>query len=177
MTNNQESTRVYYLQQLCDTSLGSNAFKTPWGGLILKNCDSEGKLYEFKNIPEYKESRKQLWLYLSLKVFRYRDHAYPIFCCDECENMKTVENFGLYADPCEVSKLQCVHSKAGGFLGKNWNEKRKIELEDTDSAFAVLVIRRLILFLQTVTRPILLKMHKEELCSLAQLQKASCFCV
>ena len=93
MTDNQESTRVYYLQQLCDTSLGSNAFKTPWGGLILKNCDSEGKLYEFKNIPEYKESRKQFWLYLSLKVFRYRDHAYPIFCCDECENMKTVENF------------------------------------------------------------------------------------
>ena len=63
------------------------------------------------------------------------------------------------------------------FLGKNWNEKRKIELEDTDSAFAVLVTRRFILFLQTVTRPILLKMHKEELCSLAQLQKASCFCV
>ena len=63
------------------------------GGLVLKNCDSDGKLYELKSIPEYKESRKQFWLYLSLKVFRYRDHAYHIFCCDKCENIKTVENF------------------------------------------------------------------------------------
>ena len=49
----------------------------------------------------------------------------------------SVKIFCLYADPSEVSKLQCVHSKAGGFLVKNWNEIWKIELEDTDTAFAV----------------------------------------
>ena len=51
--------------------------------------------------------------------------------------MKTVENFGLYADPCEISKMQCVHSKAAGFLVRNWDQIWKIELEDSDTAFAV----------------------------------------
>ena len=122
MTGNQESICVFYLQQLCDSSLGENAFKTPWGSLILKNCNSDGALYTFKSIKEYKEVRKQYWLYMTLKVFRYRDHAFPIFCCSECENMKTVENFGLYADPCKISKMQCIHSKAAGFLVRNWDQ-------------------------------------------------------
>ena len=132
-----ESIRVFYLQHLCDTSLGENAFKAPWGSLILKNCNSEGELYDFKTINQFKDSRKQLWLLLSLKVFRYQDFAFPIFCCSECEQMKTVENLGLYADPCEVSNLQCLHSKAAGFLLKNWEEIWKVELEDSDTALAV----------------------------------------
>ena len=137
MTGNQESICVFYLQQLSDSSLGVNAFKTPWGSLILKNCNSDGALYTFKSIKEYKEVRKQYWLYMTLKVFRYRDHAFPIVCCSECENMKTVENSGLYADPCKISKMQCLHSKAAGFLVRNWNQIWKIELEDSDTAFAV----------------------------------------
>ena len=132
-----ESVRVYYLQQLCDTSLGENVFKTPWGSLILKNCNSEGELCDFKTINQFKDSRKQLWILMSLKVFRYQDFAFPIFCCSECEQMKTVENLGLYADPCEVSNLQCLHSKAAGFLVKNWEEIWKVELEDSDTALAV----------------------------------------
>ena len=132
-----ESVRVYYLQQLCDTSLGENVFKTPWGSLILKNCNSEGELCDFKTINQFKDSRKQLWILMSLKVFRYQDFAFPIFCCSECEQMKTVENLGLYADPCEVSQLQCLHSKAAGFLVKNWDEIWKVELEDSDTALAV----------------------------------------
>ena len=137
MTDNSESIRVFYLQQLCDKSRGENAFKTPWASLILKNCKDNGELLEFKTIKEYKESRKQLWLILSLKVFRYRDMAFPIFCCSECEDMKMVSNLGLYADPCDLAPLQCIHSKAAGFLLQNWNEIWEIEIEDNDTAIDV----------------------------------------
>ena len=96
MEDNQESARVCYLQQLCDTSMGNNAFKTPWGGVILKNCGPNGELHSNETIKEFKETQHQLWLYLQLKIFRYRDHAFPIFCCPECEDMQAVNNFSLY---------------------------------------------------------------------------------
>ena len=135
MEDNQDSVRVYYLQQLCDKSLGRNAYKSPWGGVLLKNCGPNGELNSFKTIKEYKETSHQLWLYLQLKIFRY--HAFPIFCCPECEDMNAVNNFGLYADPHDIEKLQCIHSKAEGFLIKNWQQIWDIELEDSDTALAV----------------------------------------
>ena len=137
MEDNQEAARLYYLQQLCDTSLGHNVFKSPWGGVILKNCGANGEIYSFKTIKEYKETQHQLWLYLDLKIFCYRDHAYPIFCCPQCDSMVAVKNFGLHADPSDISKLQCIHSKAAGFIVKNWHEIWEITLEDSDTAMAV----------------------------------------
>ena len=134
MMDTSESIRVFYLQQLCDQNLGENKFKTPWASLILKNCKENGELLDFKTIKEYKDSRKQLWLLMSLKVFRYRDMAFPIFCCSECDDMKMVSNLGLYADPCDLEPLQCIHSKAAGFLLQNWNEIWEVELEDDDTA-------------------------------------------
>ena len=59
MTRNEESIRVFYLQQLCDSSLGENAFKTPWGSIILKNCNEDEALYNFKSKKEYKDTSKQ----------------------------------------------------------------------------------------------------------------------
>ena len=56
MEDNQEAARLYYLQQLCDTSLGHNVFKSLWGGVILKNCGANGEIYSFKTIKEYKET-------------------------------------------------------------------------------------------------------------------------
>ena len=132
-----ESVRVFYLQQLCDKNLGENVFKSPWGQVILKNCQADGKLLEYETIPSYKDSRKQLWLLLFLKVFRFRDFAFPVFCCSQCEQMKMVENLGLYADPCEISAFQCIHSKAAGFLVKDWETIWKIEVDDSDSALSV----------------------------------------
>ena len=137
MTDTLESIRVFYLQQLCDQNLGENKFKTPWASLILKNCKENGELLDFKTIKDYKESRKQLWLLMSLKVFRYRDMAFPIFCCSECKDMKMVSNLGLYADPCDIAPFQCIHSKAAGFLLQNWNEIWEIELENDDTALDV----------------------------------------
>ena len=51
--------------------------------------------------------------------------------------MKTVHNFGLHADPREVSKLQCFHSKAAGFLVKNWEETWRIEVDESDTAMNI----------------------------------------
>ena len=113
--------------------------------LILKNCQIDGKLMEFDTIPQFKESRKSLWLLMTLKVFRYRDYAFPIFCCSQCEEMGVIENLGLYADPYEISKFQCIHSKAAGFLVKNWEEIWKIELEESDTALNVLCNEPLLL--------------------------------
>ena len=60
--------------------------------------------------------------------------AFPIFCCSGCDDMKMVSNLGLYADPCDLEPLQCIHSKAAGFLLQNWNEIWEVELEDDDTA-------------------------------------------
>lgn len=133
-----ESSRVFYLQQLCDPNLGENVFKSPWGQIVMKNCNTDGKLLEFSTIKSYKESRKQLWLMLQLKVFRYRDFAFPIFCCSECKEMKMIENLGLYADPCEISSFQCIHSKAAGFLVKNWEDIWTIDIGESDTAISIL---------------------------------------
>ena len=51
--------------------------------------------------------------------------------------MNAVNNFGLYVDPHDIEKLQCIHSKAEGFLIKNWQQIWDIELEDSDTALAV----------------------------------------
>ena len=47
-----------------------NHFLSPWGGVICRNCDDLGDLLSFKNIAQYKESDKPLWLVLSLVLFR-----------------------------------------------------------------------------------------------------------
>ena len=47
-----------------------NPFLSPWGGVICRNCDDLGDLLSFKNIAQYKESDKPLWLVLSLVLFR-----------------------------------------------------------------------------------------------------------
>lgn len=47
-----------------------NVFLSPWGGLVCRNCDDLGDLLTFKNIREFKDSDKPLWLLLSLVLFR-----------------------------------------------------------------------------------------------------------
>ena len=47
-----------------------NHFLSPWGGVVCRNCDDLGDLLSFKNIAQYKESDRPLWLLLSLVLFR-----------------------------------------------------------------------------------------------------------
>ena len=52
--------------------------------------------------------------------------------------MKTIENLGLYADPCEISPFQCIHSKAAGFLVKNWENIWNIDIGESDTAISII---------------------------------------
>ena len=54
--------------------------------------------------------------------------------------MKTVHNFGFHADPREISKLQWLHSRAAGFLVKNWEETWRIEVDESEEKKANLII-------------------------------------
>ena len=65
-----ESRDVFYLQQIA-ADLNNQFFKCPWGGVVMKNSDDNGKLLSFKSKDEYRHTEKKLWLYLSLKIFRH----------------------------------------------------------------------------------------------------------
>ena len=59
----------HYRKQLSKLN-EENIFLLPWGGVVCRNCDDLGDLLTFKNIPQYKENDKSLWLLLSLVLFR-----------------------------------------------------------------------------------------------------------
>ena len=65
MTQTEESVNVFYLQQLC-SDLQQRVFKTPWGSVLIQNCDDDGKLTDYKSVQDFKDSGKSLWLNLKL---------------------------------------------------------------------------------------------------------------
>ena len=70
----QEIQDVFYYQQIAHNKT-ELVHKIPWGGVIVRNCIQTGELLQFKTIKEYevfkKETNKQLWLLLPLKMFRH----------------------------------------------------------------------------------------------------------
>ena len=92
LSNNAQANEckaVFYLQQI-SASLEQNIFKTPWGSVIVKNCDEDGKLLEFKSKTEYSSSLKSLWLNMPLKVFRADE---DLFSCVLQSGMFGCERF------------------------------------------------------------------------------------
>ena len=69
MALTQECTNVYFLQQIC-SDVENNVFKTPWGSILIHNCDDTGKLLEFNTVSDYHDSEKNLCLNLILILFR-----------------------------------------------------------------------------------------------------------
>ena len=57
----------------------------------MKNNDDSGELLTFKSKDNYKNQRKKLWLYLGLKIFRHEGGLHAVYCCNECESMKGIE--------------------------------------------------------------------------------------
>ena len=82
-----ELKEVFYLQQISFNVQGK-LFKTLWATVIVQNCDTEGKLFEFKSKADYATNEKNLWLNLPLKIFRENGELFPVFCCPECPSMK-----------------------------------------------------------------------------------------
>ena len=89
MAGTEERKSVFYLQQIC-SDIKRNVFKTPWGSVLIHNCDETGKLLDFKSVQEFKDSCKSLWLNMKLLIFK-KDHGeFPVWCCPECPSMRGV---------------------------------------------------------------------------------------
>ena len=124
-----ECREVFYLQQI-SSNLQELFFKTPWGSVVVKNCDDDGKLLEFKSKSEYSRSEKSLWLNLKLKLFRDNGELFPVFCCPECPSMKGFLSLNTKCSPAQFLPMLCIHSKAVSFLVNDWNEIWDIGEED-----------------------------------------------
>ena len=124
-----ECREVFYLQQI-SSNLQEMFFKTPWGSVVVKNCDDDGKLLEFKSKNEYSRSEKSLWLNLKLKLFRDNGELFPVFCCPECPSMKGFLSLNTKCSPAQFLPMLCIHSKAVSFLVNDWNEIWDIGEED-----------------------------------------------
>ena len=132
-----ECKQVYYLQQI-SSSLQDNLFKTPWASVVVKNCDDEGKLLEFKSKTEYSSCGKELWLNLELKIFRENGDLYPVFCCPECPSMRNVKSINIDCERQQFLPLLCFHSKAVSFLVNDWDLIWDIVVVDDDETYEVL---------------------------------------
>ena len=119
MAVTEESKSVYYLQQIC-SDLSSNVFKTPWGSVLIHNCDETGKLLEFSSVQDYKEGHRSLWLNLKLVLFRKDRGTFPVWCCPECPSMRGFTSMGVKNNEEDLLPYLCIHSKAASFLLPSW---------------------------------------------------------
>ena len=119
MATTEASKNVYYLQQIC-SDLPSNAFKTPWGSVLIHNCDESGKLLEFSSVSDYKVGHKSLWLNLKLMLFSKDCGTFPVWCCPECPSMRGFTSMGVQHNEEDLLQYLCIHSRAASFLLPNW---------------------------------------------------------
>ena len=102
-------------------------FISPWGGLIVKDCEKDtGYLNEYKTIRDY-EKRAQgdhFWIYLDLKIFRDTNgNEYPIFVCPKCPCMAAVPSLTLVQPKEDVEQLRCLHSIVSQHLSREtWRQ-------------------------------------------------------
>ena len=110
----EELTDVYYFQQI-NSDKGKLLFKLPWGGAIVRNCLENGEVLNFKTVKGYeifkKESNRQFWLVLPLKVFRHSNSLFGVYCCPQCKSMAGTEELSTDQDPVQILSRVCVHSK------------------------------------------------------------------
>ena len=128
-----ECKAVYYLQQI-SSSMEENLYKTPWGSILVKNCDLDGKLLEFKSKRDYANSEQSLWLNMPLKIFRAAGDLFPVFCCPECSTMRNVMSLEVDCTPQQFLPLLCLHSKAVSFLVTDWAQIWDFDIADEDTA-------------------------------------------
>ena len=119
MAQTEESVNVFYLQQLC-SDLQQHVFKTPWGSVLIQNCDDNGKLIDYKSVQDFKNSGKSLWLNLKLVLFRKDSGVFPVWCCPQCPSMQGFSSMGVQHNEEDLQRYLCMHSKAASFLLPNW---------------------------------------------------------
>ena len=137
MATTEASKNVYYLQQIC-SDLPSNAFKTPWGSVLIHNCDESGKLLEFSSVSDYKVGHKSLWLNLKLMLFSKDCGTFPVWCCPECPSMRGFTSMGVQHNEEDLLQYLCIHSKAASFLLPSWESNWNVGLNPGATSMEVL---------------------------------------
>ena len=74
---------------------GDALSKTVW---IMGSCWSLIKKSDYEEF--LKQKKKQLWLCLPLKVFRFDEvELYGVYCCPECESMAGIPGLATHQAP------------------------------------------------------------------------------
>ena len=118
-------------------------FLSPWGGLIVRNCEEDGKLLEFRNIAEFetfrKEERRSMWLYLKLKVFQFNaSELFGIFVCPECASMAGMDELQVKQHPLDIIQRLCMHSRVSTMKLGDWRSHWTATLSTSDLSFNVI---------------------------------------
>ena len=113
-------------------SLEKNFFVLPWASVVVKNCNEDGELLQFKTMKSYRDQGQSFWVLLKLSIFHDNLGLFPVLACFNCESMKGVGDFCLDQDRDVVEQLKCFHSKAAkGILG-DYNDHWIVEDPDDD---------------------------------------------
>ena len=137
----QEIRDVYYYQQIAHHK-NEMIHKVPWGGALIRNSSPNGDLLRFKTLKEYevfkKETNKQLWLLLPLKVFRYQDTMYGVYCCPQCDSMAGTDKLSVDQNPQDILSRLCMHSRVCSTIIEDWRTIWDIELSDNDRVVKII---------------------------------------
>ena len=132
---------VFYFQQISHEK-DKFIFKVPWGGAIVRNSSTNGKLLQFRTVKEYevykKENNKTLWLLLPLKVFRHSNTLFGVYCCPECETMAGTDQLSIDQDPRQILSRLCVHSKVCSTILDDWRDIWDIDVSPQDQVAKII---------------------------------------
>ena len=144
MANVEDMFKVSIEQEMCDVSYYHHIahhrsdllHKVPWGGAIIRNCSPSGELLNFRIARDFevfhKETNMDLWLLLSLKVFRHDGSLYGVYCCPQCNSMAGTEQLSIDQDPQNILPRLCMHSRVASTILDDWRTIWDVEINDDD---------------------------------------------
>ena len=101
----------YNYRRILSVTLEKNFFVLPWASVVVKNCNEDGELLQFKTMKSYRDQGQSFWVLLKLSIFRDNLGLFHVLACFNCESMKGVGAFCLDQDRDAVEQLKCIHSK------------------------------------------------------------------
>ena len=115
----------------------------PWPFMVVRNCDDEGELINFKTVTEFKKQNQPLWLLLKLLFFWENGNKIYIFHCSDCHQMKGIDDFQTSQTDGIMKQFQCIHSLAAGKLladaEENWDLRETTNRTSTEYSVAATV--------------------------------------
>ena len=144
MANVEDVFKVSIEQEMCDVSYYHHIahhrseliHKVPWGGAIIRNSSPSGELLNFRIARDFeifhKETNMELWLLLSLKVFRHDGSLYGVYCCSQCNSMAGTEQLSIDQDPQNILPRLCMHSRVASTILDDWRNIWDVEISDDD---------------------------------------------